>query len=242
MQVYDFGADPAYLVLIVGALFVHACYQLSISVLTHLSAHTFGRKASIKRLAWLGSSYSSGVIVMITLLLLTLVSLPGLAPVPERAETAELFTAIVIGLTPLVGLATVFWYYRRGDGTQLWLPRSVASFLLERSRKTRRGFEAFLLGAGTVIGELPFVIAPLLLIAFVIAHQPVTTWLVWSIAYATLASIPLLIITGYLTSGHSIARIQRWREQNKTFLQWTSGFALLLLTLYLTVLQIGASS
>lgn len=242
MQGFEFSADPAYIVLIVGALFVHACYQLSVSVLTHLSAHTLSRKASVRRLGWLGMSYTLGVITVTTLLLLALVNLPGFAPNLDRTHAMELFTAFVIGLLPLVGLATVFWYYRRGKGTQLWLPRGIASYLLDRSKKTKRGFEAFLLGAGTVFGELPFVVAPLMLVALVIAAQPTSSWLGFSIVYAILAAVPLLVVTGYLTSGHSIARIQRWREDSKTFLQWSSGLALLLLTLYLTILQIGANS
>lgn len=242
MQGFEFSADPAYVVLIVGALFVHACYQLSVSVLTHLSAHTLSRKASVRRLSWLGSNYTLGVIAATTLLLIALVNLPGIVPTVSRSHAMEVFTALVIGLLPLVGLATVFWYYRRGKGTQLWLPRPIASFLLERSAKTKRGFEAFLLGAGTVVGELPFIIAPLLLVALLIASQPAALWLAFSVGYGIVAALPLLVVTGYLTSGHSVARIQRWREQSKTFLQWTSGLALMLLTLYLTVVRIGASS
>lgn len=242
MQTFAPSADPAYLVLVVGALFVHACYQLGVSVLTHMSAHTLSRKASVRRLAWLGTSYSLGAITMTTLLLLALVTIPGLAPDAEKTRAMQLFTTLAIGLIPLIGLATVFWYYRRGDGTQLWLPRPIAGYLLDRSHRTKRGFEAFLLGAGTAIGELPFIIAPLLLVALVIAAQPTATWLGWSVLYGIGASLPLLAITGYITSGHSIARVQRWREQSKTFLQWTSGMALILLTVYVTVLQIGASS
>ena len=241
MQAFAPGVDVTYLILVVGALFVHACYQLGVSVLTHMSAHTLSRKASVKRLAWLGGSYSVGAIVATTLLLVALVSLPLLAPEANRSRAAELFSALVIGLVPLVGLATVFWYYRRGDGTQLWLPRPVAGYLLERSRKTKRGFEAFLLGAGTVVGELPFIVAPMLIVGLLISTQPSALWLPLSLLYAVLACLPLLVVTGYLTSGHSVARVQRWREKSKVFLQWTSGLALILLTIFLTALQVGAT-
>lgn len=240
MQGFFSSADSAYIVLIVGSLLVHMCYQLSASVLTHLSAHTLSKKAGIRRLGQLGASYTTGVITTTTLLLVALVTIPGFAHTTNSGSHEQVIV-LVTGLAPLIALVTVLWYYRHGSGTRLWLPRPIAEFLLERSRKTKRPFEAFLLGAGTVIGELPFTIAPLVFVVLAIAAQPQTVWLGWSFLYAVLASIPLAVITGYVTSGHSIARVQRWREHNKTFLQWTSGITLILLTLYVTVLQIGAN-
>lgn len=228
----------SYLLLVVGALFVHACYQLSVSVLTYMSAHSLSKKVSAKRLLGLGLSYSLGVIVLTALVLLGLVAL-----VMSDAATAHpSITVLTLVVAPIVSLLTVKVYYRSGKGTQLWLPRPIADYLLERSRKTKRGVEAFALGAVTVIGELPFIVAPLLLVALSIAGRSTGVWFGWSFVYAAAAALPLVFITMYLTSGHSVAHIQRWREQNKRFLQWTSTIALLLLTVYLTLLQIGVLS
>jgi cytochrome c biogenesis protein CcdA len=82
-------------------------------------------------------------------------------------------------------------------------------------------------------------VAPVLLVATVVATQPPAVWLLLIKSYAVVATLPLIAITLYLSSGHSVARVQRWREQSKGFLQWTSGIALVLLTVYLTVLQVG---
>ena len=98
-----------------------------------------------------------------------------------------------------------------------------------------------MLGAATVVGELPFLFGPLLFIAFLISNEPEVSWIIWSSLYSLLAYLPLLLVTMYLTSGHSIARVQRWREENKSFLQWTSGVTLVLITIYLTVLQMGVA-
>ena len=149
--------------------------------------------------------------------------------------------ALAVGLAPLIGLATILWYYRRGKGTRLWLPRRVAEYLLKRSKKTKSAIEASMLGAATVVGELPFLFGPLLFIAFLISNEPEVSWIIWSSLYSLLAYLPLLLVTMYLTSGHSIARVQRWREENKSFLQWTSGVTLVLITIYLTVLQMGVA-
>jgi len=228
--------DPAYLLVAVGALFVHVCYQLSVSVLTHLSSHSLSRKTSEKRLLSLGFSYGFGVIVTTTLIITSLASLTQYVHGGSR-----LLGALVVGLAPFIGLATVLWYYRQGDGTRLWLPRPVASYLLERSKKTHSALEATLLGAATVIGELPFLIGPILFVTYVISLLDPSTWLGWATFYSVIAALPLLITTMYFTSGHSVARVQKWRETNKAFLQWTSGIALVLLTIYLTVLQLGVT-
>lgn len=237
MSVVSVMSDPAYLLLLLGALFVHVCYQLSVSVLTHFSSHSLSRKISDSRLLALGMWYSLGVIVTTALIITGLVSLEQFVH-----SSSGLFVAVIVGLTPFIGLATVLWYYRQGAGTRLWLPRPVASYLLERSKKTHSLLEATLLGAATVIGELPFLVGPILFITYLVSQLPSSQWFLWSLAYSTAAALPLLITTMYLTSGHSMARVQKWRETNKSFLQWTSGIALILLTLYLTVLQLGISS
>lgn len=239
MQADFSSVDPAYLILVVGALFVHVCYQLSVSVLTHMSAHTLSRKASAKRLLGLGLSYSFGVFAMTVLLVLAVVSFVAIGS-GSTEHSLRLPMLVVVSLLPIIGLVTMFAYFRKGRGTQLWLPRPIAEYLTKRSRKTRSAFEATMLGGGTVVGELPFLIAPVLLVSTVIATQPSGLWLLLAKSYAVLATLPLLVITLYLSSGHSVARVQRWRERNKGFLQWTSGVALVLLTVYLTVLQVGA--
>lgn len=231
--------DPTYLLLVVGALFVHACYQLSVSVLTHFSSHSLSRQVSDKRLLVLGLSYSLGAIVMTAL---TITGIATLASQVNGTDDSRLFAATVVGIAPMIGLVTMLRYYRRGQGTRLWLPRSITTYLLKRSKKTKSAIEAMMLGAATVIGELPFLVGPILFIAFMVSKTPVHTWLGWSGLYSFLAYTPLLFVTMYITSGHSIARVQKWREENKAFLQWTSGLALILLTIYLTVLQLGVTS
>ncbi len=230
-------SDPAYVLIAAGALFVHVCYQLSVSVLTHFSSHSLSRKTSDKRLLTLGFSYSLGVVVTTALIITALASIAQ-----SIHGGSQLLVTVVVGLAPFIGLATVLWYYRQGEGTRLWLPRPVAQYLLQRSKKTRSFLEATLLGAATVIGELPFLVGPLLFVTYLVAQTPSAGWFGWALLYSFVAALPLLVTTMYITSGHSVARAQKWRETNKSFLQWTSGITLIVLTLYLTVLQLGVSA
>lgn len=236
-----FSGIEAYLLLAIGALFVHVCYQLSVSILSYLGAHTLGRHIKTGRLLRLGTSYALGAYVATIATLITIVALTNISTL-AHADAIHWLTLVVVAIVPLIGLLTIMVYYRHGMGTQLWLPRAFANYLTQRARKTTSAVEAFGLGLTTVVGELPFIAGPLLLVAIAIAKQPSPSWFGWSAVYAFIVSLPLFLLTFYLTSGHSVARVQRWRADNKTFLQWTSGVMLILLAVYVAVLQLGGIS
>lgn len=237
-----FSTPDSYLLIVLGILFVHASYQLSVSVLTHMSSHSLSRRVGTNRLLRMGLGYTLGAIFMTTLVLVAIVSLTTAGNLAERTASIRVLELIVAAAVPFIGLLTALVYFRRGAGTQLWLPRPVAAYLLTRSRKTKSAVEAFFLGGATVLGELPFIIAPILLIAVVISTTASGAWLLWSLLYSFLASLPLLFVVFYISSGHSVARVQHWREENKRFLQWTSGIALVMLTVFVAFLQLGVLS
>lgn len=223
------------LVLLLGAVFVHACFQLSVSVLTLLSSHTIGRRVPNKRLLSLNFWYIVGVGVMIWLLLTALM----LAERNLMYHSPRLALAVPLSILPLIALLMVLFYYRRGKGTRLWLPRAAAEYITTRAKKTQSGIEAFSLGMTTAIAELPFVLAPLAIMAFAFHGFATYKWPVIATGYTLAVIAPLVFVAFYISSGHKISSIQRWREDAKQFLNWTSAIALLLLTLYIVVLRLG---
>lgn len=225
-----------FLLILVGAVFVHACFQLSVSVLTLLSSHTIGRRLPNARLLNLNFWYILGVVVMITLLQLGAIAVHRQAMTHDSALT----TAVTLSILPLVALLTVLFYYRQGRGTQLWLPRPAADYITQRAKRTKSSVEAFILGTATALTELPFAIAPLAIVAFAFQGFAADRWLQLSAGYAIAVGLPLVFVALYISSGHKISSVQRWRENAKDFLKWTSAATLLLLTVYLAVLQVGA--
>lgn len=227
------------LLVLVGAVFVHACFQLSVSVLTRLSSHTIGSGKSQRRLLILSLSYVFGVVVATASVALVFATKLAWLSTFDAAWPSWL----VVGLLPVIGLLTILVYYRRDRGTKLWLPRPFIDYLMERAKKTRSGVEAGMLGAATVVGELPFLLAPigiatLCVILLVPSHQ----WVILTTLYALVASLPLVFLALYISSGHKISSVQNWRERNKSFLQWTSGISLILLDAFiLSYLFKGAS-
>jgi hypothetical protein len=150
---------------------------------------------------------------------------------------------IMCGLLLGLGVAVWLFYYRRHEkGTTLWVPRGIARYLSERTKATTYSAEAFGLGLSSVIGEILFIFAPIILSALVLIHLP-SVWQLVGLGIYTLVSLFSLFIVGALVgSGHRLSAIQKWRENNKHFLQFSAGGGLLVLGFFIYVNEILAST
>lgn len=218
------------------AALIHASFQLSISTLTLMSGHTIGRGRSHMRLVSLLGSFTAGAATMTTLLICTI----GLtiSYLTVSIAVPPVLWAAACGLLFGVGIAVWMFYYRKGKGTVLWLPRPTSEFLAERSKKTKNTGEAFALGLASVFGELLFIIAPLLTSVLVLLPLEPDWQLLGILLYVAISMSSLLLVALLVSGGHKLSRIQRWRETNKNFLQFASGTALFILGFYLYVNEV----
>lgn len=230
---------PSSLAIISLSALVHASFQLSVSVLTLLSGHSIGAKHSQARLMRLTTSFLSGAAVMTILLLsctsLILINIYGNAP-------SQIMWAAACGLS--IGVAICIWlfYYRHDKGTALWIPKSFAVYLNDRTKATKRSAEAFGLGLSSVFGEILFIIAPLIISSLVLT-QLSSAWQLAGIAiYTFISLVPLFVVWVSVGSGHSLGKIQKWRESNKFFLQFASGAGLIVLVLFVYATEILGNS
>jgi len=223
------------LAIVTLAALIHASFQLSVSVLTLLSGHAIGAKHSHARVLRLTFGYVVGVGVM-TLLALSFISLIFLHLF--GTEAPQFVWAVACGLLIGVGLAVWFFYYRREKGTSLWIPRSFARHLSDRSKATKSGVEAFSLGLTSVISELLFIAAPMIISALVIIQLPGAWQLVGIGIYSIVSMLTLFSIWVLISSGHRLSTIQKWREDNKHFLQFAAGGALAVLGFFVYVCKI----
>ncbi len=220
------------LAIIVLAGLIHASFQTSASVLTLLSGHALSSKTAHLRLLRLTGSFIIGTITFSILLLSSLAFLlTNLFP----TSTPLIIWAISSGAVAGVGLSVWLFYYRRQQGTVLWLPRSFATYLRSRAKSTKQPAEAFTLGMTSTMSELLFLLAPLVITALVLIRLEPTLQLLGVALYAIIASLPLAIIYILIGGGHTIARIQRWRENNKRFLQFAAGSGLIILGLFVYI-------
>jgi hypothetical protein len=226
---YSLPLGTASLVAIGALALLHASFQLGISVLSLLSGHAFGRKASHRRVLGLGTWYVLGVFATISVIIMAIAYKYAALNISDNVLW-PLITVFAV----TVGLLVLTFYYRRGSRL-LWLPKPIAEYLLDRTKKTKSGAESTALGIMTVVAELPFILAPILLTILI------TSTLVWDMAlwvyalYALAACLPLFVVLGLIGSGHKVSRIQKWRETNKGFLQFVSGVGLIVLSLYIFV-------
>jgi hypothetical protein len=229
---------PSSLAIVALAALIHASFQLSVSVLTLLSGHAIGTKrtqAKVLRLSW---GFISGVAVM-TLLVLSFISLLLLHGF-SNSEVPLVVWSVACGLVLGIGIAVWLFYFRKEKGTKLWIPRPLADHLTDRSKATKHTAEAFSLGLTSVIAELLFIIPSMLISALVLLQLPSAWQLVGIALYVLLSLTGLFVVGSLIGSGHSISKIQKWREENKTFLQFAAGSALVALGFFVYISKVVA--
>ena len=226
------------LAIIAFAALIHASFQLSVSVLTLLSSHTIGAKRSRAKLLRLTSSFVGGAALM-SLLLLVFAAFVFLQlfGAPVSLEVWAIACSVVLG----IGVAVWLFYYRtKKAGTELWIPRAFAKHLTSRTKATRASVEAFSLGLTSVISELIFIIPTLTISALILLELPSQWQLVGALVYTLVSSLGLIVVWSLVGSGHSISRVQKWREKNKRFLQFSAGSALVALGFFIYINEVVA--
>jgi cytochrome c biogenesis protein CcdA len=223
------------LAIIFFAALLHASFQLGVSLLTMISGHSLGNRRSHAHLLKLNIAYIAGVGTLITLIFASLAHFASILSYPREPV---IWWIIIASLNIGIGLTVTLFYYRKGPGTELWLPRSFAQYLATRTKKTTHSAEAFTLGMGSVVSELLFIIGPLSAATLFVIRYDSSLQILGLIAYVFIALLPLLIITVMVGSGHKISTIQRWRERNKRFLQYAAGSGLIILGLYIFITEV----
>ncbi len=220
------------------AAVLHASFQLGTSLLTLLSGHSLGERKSKARLIALNAAYTFGTIFITTLVLASLGYIATF--LPENLHNTA--WGVITMLNIIIGILVMLFYFRKGEGTQLWIPRPMAEYLSERTKKTKHSAEAFVLGGGAAISELPFLIAPLSTAALLLAEGTPLLQMSGFMLYISLTILPLAFVSYLATKDRRITPIQRWREDNKKFLQYVAGSGLVVLGGYSFVIQVIENS
>lgn len=213
---------------------VQASFGLSVSLLTLLSGHALSRKSSTARLLALSFHYVLGVLAATGGLMLLAVYLFSFH---DLVNSKPMWLAIA-AFAAVMGVIIALFYYRRGKGTTLWLPRSIADFLVHRTKATKNNFESFLLGFGSILTELIFILSPIMVAGILLAGKPSLPQLSGIALYTLIATLPVIIFATLIAGGHKVSALQSWREKNKRFLQMSAGIGMVALALYLLVYHV----
>lgn len=220
------------------AALIHTSFQLGVSMVTLLSSHASGKRLNGSHSLRMVGAFLGGTVVMTTLLLS---SISYISAVLFRGDVPDFVWEFTAGALVVIGIAVWIFYYRRGDGTSLWLPRPLARLLHERIQATTLSAEAFSLGLTSVIAEIVFLVVPVLAASLAIITLPTVWQLPAVILYVVIASISIIAVSVLIGSGRKLTHIQEWRESNKRFLQFIAGCGLLVLSGYIYVNEIVAA-
>jgi hypothetical protein len=227
------------LAIIALAALIHSSFQLSVSVLTLISGHSMVAKRSQSKVLRLTTGFVSGSVVMTVLLLAFIATI---FTDSFNGSTPNIAWAMACGLLFGVSVAVLLFYYRREKGTALWIPRPIAQHLNDRAKATSSSVEAFSLGMTSVIGELIFIVAPLIISALVLIQLPP----VWQLAgigiYGVVSMSSLAVVWALIGGGNKLSSIQKWREENKYFMQFAAGAGLIILGFFAYVTEVVGNS
>jgi hypothetical protein len=132
---------------------------------------------------------------------------------------------LLITIGALAACGTIMWilYYKRGAGTEIWLPRSFTRYIRKKSRETNDDIGAFSLGMLSAFGEMP-----LSLVLYVVAGNAIlltsAKYQLWmALFYALLTALPMVVLNMRIKSGSNVVAAQKWRIKNKRFTRVISG-------------------
>jgi len=225
-------AIPVNLGTVVLASLAHASLSLTTGALLLLYHSSLGKegrniKKHTKRLA---TNYIFGT-ALLTALIVSSVAFFIYAELNGSLPLEWLAVLTVV----LIVLATIVWffYYKTGRSTELWLPRSVSKYINNRAKNTDSNTEAFGLGMLACFTEMPFSLILSVVAANAVIALPDYLKGVSVLIYTIIAILPELILRLSIQRGRSVAEVQRFRVENKSFLRFLSGFLFLTLATFL---------
>lgn len=147
-------------------------------------------------------------------------------------ETTILFWAIA-GILIALGVVSFFFYYRRGPGTKLFIPRKYAKALDLNAKFVKTRSDAFMLGAiaGTceLLFTLPLYVVTCIEIMRMGAEGFASNFL--TVLYILTPVIPLFFIRWKFQSNFNLADIEKSRVHDKPFTRFILAFSYILIAI-----------
>ena len=160
----------------------------------------------------------------------------------SRARIIRLTTSYMVGVAAMtlltISTISLISLHVFGAEVPLLVWAIGCGLVLGIGIATHYGAEAFSLGLTSVVSELIFILPSMFISALVLIGLP-GEWQLAGIGIYTIVSMfGLFIAYSMIGSGHSLAHIQKWRTDNKRFLQFAAGSALIVLGFFVYVSKI----
>ena len=126
---------------------------------------------------------------------------------------------IMTGIFFAESIASLFFYYRKGKFTTLFISRSVARNLNSHAQKTKNRSDAFILGFFSGIPELIFTLPLYIVTSIELMKINFSLRPLFIIFYIIISIIPLFIIRTLYRCDYNLAKIERARIHAKIFIR-----------------------
>ncbi len=230
--------DVSNLAIVALSGLTYASLQLGLSGLLLLYHSSLGKNNIKSKTRQLAGSFISGVGLM-SIILLAAICFFIYSIFEGQILSAPALSALV-GALAAVALVMWLFYYRRGNTTELWLPKSVGGVVDSQAKSVKNNTEAFFLGTLTCFAELPISIIVFTIAANSILSLSFNYQLLGVAIFAVIAVLPLIVLRIAIRSGRTVVDIQKWRVRNKKFLRIVAGFAFLVLAMYIFTFKVLA--
>ena len=207
--------------------------QLIPGIFALVSHYTFG-KYSAKKASDLSLFFIIGVetAFTISILLVYLILTAIYSAIPE----VDILIWIICGIAIALGLFTFFFYYRKGNGVELFISRSLAKNIDYRARAIKQRSDAFVLGILAPFPELILTI-PLYIISCIVVMDIGETTLARAFLISLLVFFTTVPILFYhlLSDRHNLADSLRFRIKNKNFFRTFISIMYFMLAIFIMI-------
>ena len=221
------------------AMLIQALMQLTPGVFTLFYHYALG-KNSANKADDLSLHFILGTITFIVIIWL-LIYASIFTIFYDKVEPYPAFLPwLMAGIFLAESIASLFFYYRKGKFTTLFIPRSIAKNLDSHAQKIKTRSDAFILGFFSGIPELIFTIPLYIISAIELMRFNFPLRPIFVIIYIIISIIPLFIIRTLYRHDHTLAKIEHTRIRAKLFIR--IFFCISFLLLALAVVNLGVFS
>lgn len=159
----------------------------------------------------------------------------------QHSPISNVLTYVATGILFSLSFASFFFYFRRGSGTKLFIPRDFARALDHNARTVSTASDAFALGVFSNTCELIFTLPLYLITSVELMQLDVDLFLshLLTLLYIVVPVIPLLITRWRFQSGHNLVDLQKSRTKNKPFTRLILSFSYLTIAIIILCFRIN---
>lgn len=219
--------------ILVFAMLIFAFLQLVPGIFLLFHQYASG-KYSKNRSTDLITFFILGVETTVALIFLSLLFILGISPAITHAVDNDIFSWIMSGVFFAAAIALFMFYYRRGRGSKLFIPRRLASHYQAKIPTIKTRSDAFVFGLIAGVPELCFTL-PVYIIATTTMNQlglssPEHAGLI--ILFALAAVLPLFLFHIF-THTYNFADLIRFRFKHKSFFRFCLSFFYFLIAIFI---------